>query len=153
MLQDTTKCAAGEIPICSPCKAPSGNSDEGMSLILGEDGRGTGQEVAAPRSQQIFCERDRKEEITSLTSRPKAKWQLAWDLAENKSACGCEQLVSSRMTGMPMSGASREHGALPQPLYLWERAALPRLLDPPGWGVSAAAGGQEGLWVTLLHCP
>lgn len=153
MLQDTTKCAAGEIPMCSLCQAPSGNSDQGLSLILGEDGRGMGWEVAAPRSQQVFCERDGKEEIASVTSRPKAKWQLEWDFAANKSACGCEQIVSSRMTGMPMSGASRESGALPQPQHFWERAALPRLLDPSGWGVCAAAGGQQGLWITLLHCP
>ncbi|XP_062369961.1 uncharacterized protein LOC134057009 [Cinclus cinclus] len=40
-----------------------------------------------------------------------------------------------------MNGSSgRGSGALPQPLYLWERAASPRLLEPSGWGVSAAAG-------------
>lgn len=73
MLQTTAKCSAGDISMRSPCQAPSASSDEGVSLVLGEDGRDVGQEVAASRSQQIFCKRDGEEEVTSLASRPKVR--------------------------------------------------------------------------------
>lgn len=97
---------------------------------MSEDGRDMGQEVAAPRSQQIFCERD-GEQVKHPDQ--KQSGNLSGILLQTSVRVGVSRLCPARMTGMQMSGSSRGSGALPQHLCVCGREQ-----HPPGCWIPLA---------------